>query len=162
MLAHGIFPTVKLHHAGSMATRSNRSDGESGSERANPRCGLPSAPPRMEAGGSPSSVTTGERAASYATTLPRLNAPGPASGSAASSDAGAVPTGVEPCGRPALRRLPACSRLSRASIPPGEVLAAACALLRHPPLRAETGTPEGEWLDELTSLVRMAAPGPKG
>ena len=54
------------------------------------------------------------------------------------------------------------SRLSRASIPPREALAAARALLRHLPRKVETGTPEGEWLDELASLVRRAAPGPKG
>ena len=37
----------------------------------------------------------------------------------------------------------------------------ALALLHHPPLREGAGTPEGEWLDELSSLVRKAAPGPK-
>jgi len=53
------------------------------------------------------------------------------------------------------------SRLSRGSTPPGEALAAVRALLRHPPLRVGAGTPEGEWLDELASLVLKAAPGPK-
>ena len=51
--------------------------------------------------------------------------------------------------------------LSRGSIPPGEAIVAARALLRHPPLRAGAGTHEGEWLDELASLVRKAAPRPK-
>ena len=53
------------------------------------------------------------------------------------------------------------SCLSRGSIPPGEAFATVRALLRHPPLRAGVGTPEGEWLDELASLVRKAVPGPK-
>ena len=53
------------------------------------------------------------------------------------------------------------SRLSRASIPPREALAVARALLRHPPRKVETGTPEGEWLDKLASLVRRVALGQK-
>ena len=35
------------------------------------------------------------------------------------------------------------------------------ALLRHPPLRAGSGTSEGDWFDELASLVRKASPGMK-
>ena len=61
-----------------------------------------------------------------------------------------------------MRRGPqARSHFSCASIPPGEALAAARALLRHPPLKAGAGTPKGEWLDELASLVRRAALGSK-
>jgi hypothetical protein len=35
---------------------------------------------------------------------------------------------------------------------------AARVLLHHPPMRAEPGTPEGKWLDELASLIGKACP----
>jgi hypothetical protein len=37
---------------------------------------------------------------------------------------------------------------------------AACALLRHPLVRAQPGTRKGKWLDELASLIGKACPGP--
>jgi hypothetical protein len=47
---------------------------------------------------------------------------------------------------------------------PGEALVAVCALLRHPPVRAEPGMPKGKWLNELAGLVGKAClrPGAQG
>jgi len=144
-----------------MADRSDRSDGESGNEGAHPRCGLSSAPPRLRAGGSSTMIPPVRWAVSHVTVPPQLGAPGAESGGTTSANARVAWFRAEAGGRAARRGLSACSRLSRGSIPPGEALAAARALLCHPPLRAGAGTPEGEWLDELAGLVRKAAPGPK-
>jgi hypothetical protein len=91
-------------------------------------------------------ITPIHRAVSNVTTPPRLGAPGTESGGTASANAHVAHFCVEARGR-AARRGRSLAR-SRGSIPTGEVLVAARALLRHPPLRAGAGTPEGEWLDE--------------
>jgi hypothetical protein len=113
----------------------------------------------MGAGGSPSPVPADRRPTSHVTVPPRLDAPKAESGGMASADARVAQFRVEERGRTTWWGPRACSRLSRSSIPPGEALAAARSLLRHPPLRARAGTPEGEWLDELANLVRRDALG---
>ncbi|RLN28697.1 retrotransposon protein, putative, unclassified [Panicum miliaceum] len=56
------------------------------------------------------------------------------------------------------------ARTDRGGVLLGEALVVARALLRHPPVRVEPGTPEERWLDELASLVGKAClkPGAQG
>lgn len=45
---------------------------------------------------------------------------------------------------------------SYSSVSPEKVLMAARAILRHPPVKAESGTPEGRWSHEFVDLVGKA------
>ena len=121
-----------------MADRSDRSDGESGNERAHPHRGLSSAPLCLGAGGSSTAIPAVRREALHVTAPPRLDAPRAESGGTTTADAR-----FRAEARGEARRLAAA--LVALAFPQG---AGAC-------------TPEGEWLDELASLVRKAAPGPK-
>ena len=115
----------------------------------------------MGVGGLLSSVSAGWRPLSRVTVPPRLDAPMGESGGTTSADARVVQFKLEARGRTMRWGQSARSRLSHANVPPGEALAVARALLRHPPLRAEVGTPEERWLDELAKLVRRPVLGSK-
>jgi hypothetical protein len=115
-------------------------------------------PPRAGAQGSPSPVPARNKLASFATAPPRLDAPRAEWGGTTSPNIRFAQLRADAHGQAARWYTQARSRLSRGSVPPGDVLPAAHALLGHPPLRAGASTPEGEWLDELASLVRRADP----
>jgi hypothetical protein len=107
-----------------MGDCSDRSDGESGNERAHPRRGLSSAHPSLGAGlvnHDPARPT----GVSHVTAPPRFDAPRAESGGTTSANACVAQFRAEARGRVSRRGPSACSRLSRGSIPTGEVLAAA-------------------------------------
>jgi hypothetical protein len=89
----------------------------------------------------------------------RLDAPKSTSVGTTSANVRFAQFWVEARKRVALHTSWAGRRLDLGGFPPREALVAVRALLRHPLVRAEPGTPEGKWLDELASLVGKACPG---
>jgi hypothetical protein len=102
----------------------------------------------------------GHRLASIVTAPPQLDVPKSASECTTSANVRFAQFRVEARRRAALQVSRACGRLNHSGVPPGEALVVAQELLRHPPVRAEPDTPEGQWLEELASLIRKACPRP--
>jgi len=108
-----------------MANRSDHSDGESGNERAHPRRGHSSTPPRLGTGGLFSAAPAIRRPVLNVIAPPQLDAPKAESGGTASVDARVTQFQAKARGRTARRGTPARNHLSHASIPQEEALAMA-------------------------------------